>query len=88
MNNLFSEYGESIGKVVPKILKGWRNLKIEMVPVLIEKAVIVLITIYPQSWTAVVPLVSKIGVIEVRTVRSGKTLPDNDATIQNLYHVE
>ena len=52
-----------------------------MVPVLIEETVIVLITIYPQSWTAVVSLVSKIGIIEVRTVRSSKTFPDNDARV-------
>ena len=56
-----------------------------MVPVLIEETVIVLITIYPQSWTAVVSLVSKIGIIEVRTVRSSKTFPDNDARVHNLY---
>ena len=53
-----------------------------MVAVLVEKTVIVLIScVHAQPWTAVISLVSKIGIIQVRTVRSSKTLPDNDTKI-------
>ena len=53
-----------------------------MVAVLIEKTVIVLISwVQAKPWTAVISLVSKIGIIQVRTVRSSKTLPDNDTKI-------